>query len=96
MLDEWLRTEVDLSDNITTILAIPALVKGVYVNAALSAHDCPIMDGTTQANVIPAGAVVGNAYAFGPARYETKLIVDPNDAATGKISVVYKDLARHN
>lgn len=94
--DEWKVTEVDLATDITTISNQPCLVKGVYINVATSAHAVPIESGTTQTHVIPASAAAGNAYAFGPARYETSLIVDPDNSATGKIVVTWRELARHN
>ena len=89
MAIEWKHGIVDLSNDITTIEAVACLVKGVYINTDLSAHPCPIEDGTDQAFVIPAGATAGSAYAFGPAIYDTSLIVDPDNAATGNITVVY-------
>lgn len=89
MAVEWKYGIVDLSDDITTIENAPCLVKGVYINTALSAHPCPIEDGTLQPFVIPASATPGSAFAFGPARFEDKLIVDPDNAATGNITVVY-------
>ena len=96
MTDEWKVKEVDLSDNITTILNVPALCKGVYINVKTSDHAIPIMDDTTEKFKVPAQAAAGNAYAFGPARFEDKLIIDPDDSATGNITVVYRELARHN
>ena len=93
-MPEWDVAEVDLSTDITTIISVPALVKGVYINVATSAHAVSIKDRTTQKHVIPASAAAGNAYAFGPARYEESLVVDPDNAATGKIVVTYRDLAR--
>ena len=95
-MPEWKTTTVDLSTNITTILAVPTLVHGAYVTSIVSAHNVMIKDGTTHKHTIPASATVGNAYAFGPARYETSLIVDPDDAGTGKITLTYRDLARND
>ena len=86
---EWRYRRVDLADNITTITTVPCLVKGAYINTTLSAQDCEIKDSTNNAFTIPKSAVQGNAYAFGPARYEDNLIVDPDDSATGSITVIY-------
>jgi len=94
-VSEWDSTEVDLSDNITTILTVPALVLGVVINSVTSAHVISITDGGTQKDAIPKSATPGNIYNFGPTRYLTSLIVDPDDAATGKIAIKYRELGRH-
>ena len=96
MIDEWKATLVDLSTDSTTVSAVPALLNGIYVNDQVSAHAVPIYDGTTLIFKIPAGATPGNAYSLGPARCETSLIIDPDDAATGTITVLWRDLGRVN
>lgn len=92
--DEWKGTLVDVSTNITTISSVPVLLGGVYINESTSAHAIPIYDGATLLFKIPASARVGNSYNLGPTRCETSLIVDPDDAATGSITVLWRDLAR--
>jgi len=89
---EWRKARVDLATNITTITAVPCLVKGVYINTALSAHACEIKDGTDNAFTIPASATAANAYDFGPTKYTTSLIVDPDDSGTGNITVLFVPL----
>ena len=96
MIDEWKVTKVDLADNSTTINAVPTLLGGVYVNDQVSAQAVPIYDGTTMIFKIPASATPGNAYNLGPARCETSLIIDPDDSATGSITVLWRDLGRVN
>jgi|TARA_Y100000034_G_C6899623_1_gene415584 hypothetical protein len=95
-VSEWDVAEVDLADDITTILAVPALLGGWYVNVVLSNHACPIKDDTTQKLVLPAQLAAGTLVKPPPTRFETKLIVDPDNAATGKIAVFYRDLARND
>jgi hypothetical protein len=92
--DEWKATLVDVSTDLVTITPFPALLGGVYVNDSTSAHAIPIYDGSTLVYKIPASARVGNSYNLGPTRCETSLIIDPDDAATGSITVLWRDLAR--
>lgn len=92
MASEWMKARVDLATDLTTIANVPCLVKGAYINTQLSDHACEVKDGSSNAYTIPANAAPGNAYAFGPARYETSLIVDPDNAATGSITIDYVKL----
>lgn len=89
MANEWKKAVVDLADNSTTISSLPCLVKGVYINTQISSHVCDIKDGSDVAYKIPASATAANRYDFGPTRFETSLVIDPNDAATGNITVEY-------
>ena len=41
---------------------------------------------------LPASAAAGSIYTFPGIRFETSLIVDPNDAATGSITVAYRPI----
>ena len=94
---EWKKKTVDTSADVTTIINVPALVKGVYINTALSAHTVVIKDGTTGDDLtIPANAAAGNYYDWEATRFEESLIVDPNDSSTGSLTVFYTDLARHD
>ena len=63
---------------------------GVYVNTALSAHALPIKDDTTTIVTVPASAAAGSMYNFPGILFSTSLIVDPNDAATGNVTVAWK------
>lgn len=92
---EWRYASVDLANDITTITAVPCLVKGAYVTTALSAQDCPIKDGTTTVYSIPASSAVGYSLIDEDGcRFETSLIVDPDNAATGVITVFYRELGK--
>ncbi len=94
-VDEWNYSVQDVSTNgPTTILSVPALVQAVYINTALNAYEVVLKDGATSVYTIPAGAAAGNKYGFGPTRFETSLVIDPNDSATGSVTIEYKDLAR--
>lgn len=90
---QCLYAVVDVSNDSTTVCATPALLFGVYVNTALSANALPIADGSTTVVSIAASAAVGTNIAFPGIRFETSLIVDPNDSATGSITVAYLPLA---
>lgn len=83
---------VDVSNDSTTVSSVPAILYGVYVNTALSAHALPITDGSTTVVTIPASSAAGTIITFPGIRFETSLIVDPNDAATGSITLAYLPL----
>ncbi len=87
---EWIYAQVDLSDNSTTVYNGPVLLRSVIVTTATSAHVCPIQDNTTAVAALPASAAAGTVVQCGDMILATSLVVDPNDAATGIITVVYK------
>lgn len=87
---KWDYASVDLSTNSTTVHSGSAWVLGAIVTEALSAHDCPILDGSTTVLTIPASASVGQAFSLEGVRFGTSLIVNPDDAATGRITIIYK------
>lgn len=94
---EWRYAQVDLANDITTITSVPCLVGGAFVTTGISAQDCPIKDSTTTVFAIPASSATG--YKAEPCtgqgvRFETSLIVDPDNAATGNISVFYIPLSQ--
>lgn len=81
---------VNVADNSTTVYTGPCILYGVYVNTGLSAHVLPLLDGTTTVVSVAASAVAGTNHTFPGIRFNTSLIVDPNDAATGSVTVVYR------
>lgn len=83
---------VDVADNSTTVYNGPAILHGVYVNTALSAHVLPIKDGSTTVVSLAASAAAGTSILYPGIRFETSLIVDPNDAATGSVTVAYRPI----
>lgn len=89
---ECLYAVVNVADNTTTVYNGPALLLGVYVNTALSAQALPIQDGSTTVVSIAASAAVGTNITFPGIRFETSLVVNPDDAATGSVTVAYLPL----
>jgi len=87
---KWSYASVDLATNSTTVNAATSLVWGVIVTTALSAHVCEIKDGSTVVLAIPASAAIGDTFTFDAVIFATSLVVDPDDAATGRITVIYK------
>lgn len=90
---ECLYSVVDVSNNSTTVYNGPALLFGIYVNTVLSAHALPIKDGSTTVVSLAASSAVGTNPSFPGIRFETSLVVDPDDAATGSVTVAYLPLA---
>ena len=86
---EFLTAVVDLSTDSTTVYSDKVILRGISVNVALSAHACPITDGSTTLFQVPSAASVGQWIECGDSRMAT-LVVDPDNAATGTITVVYK------
>lgn len=85
---------VDLSTNSTTITSGPALLRGVRINTATSAQACPIKNGASGSDTfpIPASSSAGIWYECGDTRMENGIVVDPDDSATGIITVSWKPL----
>jgi hypothetical protein len=81
---------VDVGDNSTTVYTGPCILYGVYVNTVLSAHALPILDGSTTVMSLAASAAVGTNITLPGIRLNTSLIVDPNDAATGSVTIAYR------
>jgi hypothetical protein len=81
---------VDVADNSTTVYTGPCILYGIYVNTVLSAHVLPVLDGATTVVSLPASTAAGTSVAYPGIRFNTSLIVDPNDAATGSITVAYR------
>jgi hypothetical protein len=80
---------VSVNDNSTTVYTGTCYLYGVYVNTTLSAEAVPIKDGSTTLVTIPASAAAGSHYSFPGILFATSLVVDPNDASTGSITVAY-------
>lgn len=90
--NESFYSVVDVSVNSTTVYNGPAILLGAYVNTALSAHVLPIKDNATTVCSLPASAAAGSVYSFPGIRFETSLVVDPDDAATGNVTIAYRPL----
>lgn len=81
---------VDVSADSTTVYTGPCIYYGATVTTALSAHALPIQDGTAEIDAFAASAAVGTSHIHTGVRCNTSLVVDPNDAATGSITVYYR------
>ena len=76
----------------TVIHAGPALLFGIYVNTVLSAHTVIFKDNTTAKVTLPASLAAGSERCFYGARFETSLVIDPDDSSTGNVTVFYRPL----
>ncbi len=92
MDNEYKYGVVDTSVNSTTVSSKPALVVGVYVNTVLSAHTVIIKDDTAAVLTLKASLAAGTFLEIPPTRFETSLVVDPDDSSTGNITIFYRDL----
>ena len=81
---------VPIADDSTTVYTGAVMIYGVYINTVLSAQVLPIKDGTTTVRTIPASAGAGTHYPFPGIKFNTSLIVDPDNAATGNDTVAYR------
>lgn len=87
---EWVHTSVALATNLTTIATSPVLYAGVVVTSVMSAHALLITDGSTVVDAVPATSAAGtNTFSQVPVMMSA-LYIDPNDAATGTVSVRWK------
>lgn len=80
---------IDVATDSTTVNTGRCYLYGVYTNTVLSAHALPIKDNATTLVTIPASAAAGTFYQFEGLEFATSMIVDPNDAATGNITVAW-------
>ena len=87
---EWLHAVVNIAADFTTIYSGPVLLRGIYVNTTLSAHVVPVRDNSVTIFSIPASTAAGTFINCMDVRMETNLQVDPDNVATGNITVVYK------
>lgn len=88
----WESKNVDLAVNTTTILPTAAILKGVYVNTVMSAHTCLIKNGADTLLIIPSSTAAGTVIDFAGEKgvlFDTNLIIDPDDSASGNITIFY-------
>lgn len=84
---------VDVSTDSTTVYTGPCIYYGSIVTTVLSAHALPIQDGTTVIDSHAASAAVGTAHLLTHGvRCSTSIVVDPDNAATGIITVFYRPI----
>lgn len=85
----WEYTIVDVAADSTTVTSKPAYLKAIIVNTALSAHALPIYDGTTVVYTLAASSAALTRAELDGIRMKSSIIVDPNDSATGNITVIW-------
>jgi hypothetical protein len=84
---------VDVANNSTTVYTGACIYYGCVVTTALSAHALPIQDGSVVIDSFAASSAVGTYHGFNHGvRCATSLVVDPNDAATGNVTVFYRPI----
>jgi hypothetical protein len=90
--NQWRYSVVDVSADSTTVYTGRCLIKSVWVTVVLSAHVLPILDGSTTLWNFAASSAVGTKVDFGDHGFvlNTSLVVDPDNAATGTIIVVWR------
>jgi len=81
---------VPVATDSTTVFSGPCMIYGVYINTVLSTHVLPIKDGATTVITLPVDAAAGTHFPLPGIRFETSLIVDPHDDATGNVTVAYR------
>lgn len=89
--NECQYTIVDVADNSTTVFTGPCVLFGLTVTTILSAHALPVQDGATNVvAALAASAAVGTTTQYAGIRCNTSLIVNPDDAATGRVTVIWR------
>jgi hypothetical protein len=88
--EEFYPSVVDISTDSTTVYGDPVILRGCYVNTTLSAHDLPIKNGSTTVFTIPANTLSGTALPFYDVVFDTSLVIDPDNSATGSVTFIYK------
>jgi hypothetical protein len=84
---------VNVASDSTTVYAGPCIYYGATVTTALSAQVLPIHDDTVPIDAFAASAAAGTSHNFASGiKCYTSLVVDPDNAATGNITVYYRPL----
>jgi hypothetical protein len=95
MTEEWEHTVVScLSAATYTVSPIPVLLKGFYVNTAMSAHQAEIRDGVTSVIKTPASMAQGDVVDVDGLMFHTNCVVVCAAGQTGNITVIYKPLGQ--
>ena len=90
--EECEYTVVDLADDTTTVYAGPCTLLGVYVNTVLSNHIVLIKDDTLTVGSLHVTMAAGTNIDFHGMRFDTSLIVDPDNSSTGKLLVMWRKI----
>lgn len=89
----WTAKVIDLTVNRITVSTVPVIVKGLYINTTLSAHVCNINNGSETILKVPASYTAGTVIDFAGDEgllFSTNLIIDPDDSASGSLTIFYK------
>lgn len=90
---ECLYSAVDASADSTTVYNGPCLYFGAAITTALSAQVLLIQDNAAVIDAFAASAAAGTVHAFSAGiRCETSLVCNPDNAATGNITIYYRPL----
>jgi hypothetical protein len=89
---EFISTVVNLADNSTTLSSRKCIVRGIAVNTVMSAHICDVLTGSVHKRYLPSATPAGTWFPFGDVAYPDGIVINPDDAATGEIEVVYKEM----
>ena len=92
--EDWKTLRYDLSGGTTVVYDGPCRLGAIYVEAAISAHDCDIKDDTTDVVVLNNIAVGTQLLTFKGTRITgatSGLRIVPNASSTGIIVVQYRE-----
>lgn len=89
-MPEFLYYVVDVSDNSTEVYGSPGVVRGIYVNATITGGDFVLKDGSTTVFTIPENTPAGTPIPLFDTMFRTSIQADPDDDATGSVTVIYK------
>ncbi len=92
VFEECEYTVVDLSVDTTTVYTGPCLLLGMHVNTILSANIVLITDAATTVVSLPVSLAAGTNLSFHGVRFKTSLIVNPDDASTGSLLVMWRKI----
>ncbi len=91
---DWSAKVIDLATDISTVATTSVILRGYHVNTTLSAQACNINDGANTIFIIPASSTAGTLVEFTTDEgviFNTNLIIDPDDAATGNITFLFRE-----
>lgn len=84
---------VDVATDSTTVYTGPCIYYGAVVTTVLSAHALPIQDGSNVIDSFAASSAVGSSHIWNHGlRCTTGIVVDPDNAATGRITIAYRPI----
>ncbi len=89
----WRAKTIDVSNGPVTVSTVGVIVRGVYVNVTINAS-IAFHNGDLPLITIPAATAAGEAYCFAGevgVLFDTNLVVVPDGAATGNVTVMFKD-----